>query len=185
MRLTLLLLLLASMSYAQEFKKFHVGLGVGYSSAQPSPNDPLRGAQGLLIYLKPSYHLNDNISAGFKLEYNLSSPAVASYGINGLYYFSNKNFRPFAGMGFGFYHPMLVGDTFYGYTSRLEETVLGFYPSIGFDWRHLTIAVEWNITPSSKSIINKPVSNISYNGYINSNYLSLKIGLSIGGGRKK
>jgi hypothetical protein len=66
----------------------------------------------------------------------------------------------------------------------LEETVLGFYPRAGFDLGHLTIAVEWNIISSSKSIINKPVSTISYDGFVNSNYLSLKIGLSIGGGRK-
>ncbi len=188
MRLTLLLIFLAAASHAQEFKKLRAGFGLGYSFAGPSLNN-INSEGSLLICFEPSYRIKDKISLGIRLEaigqVIGGGLNVASYGISGQYYFSNEKIRPFAGIGLGFYHPRLSGDTFYGYTSRLEETVLGFYPRTGFDLGHLTIAVEWNIISSSKSIINNPVSNISYEGYINSNYLSLKIGLSIGGGRKK
>ncbi len=188
MRLTLLLIFLAAAIHAQEFKKLRAGFGFGYSIVGPNLNSP-KSEGCLLISFEPSYRIKDRISIGVRLEAigQLIGGGlnVASYGINGQYYFSNEKFRPFAGIGLGLYHPRLSGDTFYGYTSRLEETVLGFYPRVGFDSGHLTIAVEWNIISSSKSIINKPVSNISYDGYINGNYLSLKIGLSIGGGRKK
>ncbi|MFM9837879.1 MAG: hypothetical protein ACKVOQ_06415 [Cyclobacteriaceae bacterium] len=185
--MTLLLFFLAAVSHAQEFKKLRAGFGFGYSMVGPNLNSP-KSEGSLLISFEPSYRIKDRISVSIRFEAigQLFGGGlnVASYGINGQYYFSNKKFRPFAGIGLGFYHPRLSGDTFYGYTSRLEETVLGFYPRAGFDLGQLTIAVEWNIISSSKSIINKPVSNISYDGFVNGNYLSLKIGLSIGGGRK-
>ena len=107
-----------------------------------------------------------------------------SYGINGQYYFSNKDFRPFVGIGLGFFHPILHSDPFYGYTSRLEETVIGFYPRLGFDYGHLSIAIDMNVVASSNAIISRPAFEPSFNGTLNSNYLSMKVGIVMGGGRK-
>jgi hypothetical protein len=190
MRLTTLLVFLATACYAQEFKKLRLGIGSGYTQGSSGYND--NSSNGMLLYLEPSYRINDRVSLGVRFESAFGSlfgfasgVTVASYGINGQYYFSNNNFRPFAGIGLGFYHPMLTGDAFYGYNSRLEETVLGFYPRAGFDWKHLSFTIDWNIASASKATIFPPRFQGSYDDYLSSNYLSLKLGITIGGGRKK
>ena len=60
-------------------------------------------------------------------------------------YLSNKNFRPFVGLGLSFYHTAIVEDAFYGYGSRNEQTVLGFYPRTGFDLGHFSLTIDWNV----------------------------------------
>jgi hypothetical protein len=154
MRLTLLLILLATVSHAQEFKKLKaaVGLGVGYK--------PSSGDFGMVIInFEPAYRVSDRTAVGVRIQ-NGFGPArsIFSYSAFGQHYFSNNHFRPLIGLGIG------------GYTySGLKEGNFGVYPRIGFDFRHLTFITDFDIV----------------GGAINSNFLTFKIGVSIGGGRKK
>lgn len=185
-----LLILVSSTLYSQEFKKFRAQFGFGEGSLDPTLNNANRGGLAL-IFFEPSYRTSDKISVGVRLEASgnlvYGSYSITSYGINGQFYFSKRNFRPFAGIGVGWFHPIMKSDIFYGYNSKLEESAIGVYPRVGFDYGHLIVLFEINITDTSAAIILPPyyVQLPPAKGYLNSNYLSLKIGISIGGGRKK
>jgi hypothetical protein len=153
MRLTLLLIFLAAVSHAQEFKKLKaaVGLGVGYK--------PSSGDFGMVILnFEPAYRVSDATAVGIRIQ-NAFAPghSIFSYSAFGQRYFSNNHFRPLVGLGIG------------GYSySGLNESGFGVYPRIGFDFRHLTFNTDFDIV----------------GGAINSNFLTFKIAVSIGGGRK-
>lgn len=188
MRLIILLLLVSFTIQAQDFRKVKVTVGFGYTSPKSNYNSSNGEIQNL-IFLEPAYRINKRLLVAIRLEHVGSvllsnGLSISSYGINGQYYFSDKIFRPFAGIGISQYHPILTGG-FYGYNSRLEETVLGFYPRLGFDYGHLSLMVEMNITNSSSAIISSPSTQTpATQGLLSSNYFSIKIGVSIGGGRK-
>lgn len=180
-----ILMLMAVAAVAQEYKPVRVGLGLGY--ANPSGS----GAKaGVLFYLEPGYRVSDQILANLRIEgavvargfadavgesVEVDVAAISSYTLNGQYYFSNNNFRPFAGLGFGMYS--LAGNSISidggdGDTEiELEaESKFGFYPRVGFDAGHFTLSLDYNIIPESDGIKN--------------NYLGIRIGGFIGGGRK-
>src|SRR5258708_5931271 len=105
-------LLVTSIGYAQDYKKFKVGLGLGYAGASGN------GASGGAIFtLEPAYRLQDNLSIGLRLESALITrgysetvtsasfdvAAIGSYTVNGQYYFGSGDFRPFAGLGLGLF----------------------------------------------------------------------------------
>ncbi len=163
-------------SYSQEFRKLRGSIAFGASD-------------GFIACLEPGYRISDKILAGIRIEGKafFATKETGSYGINGQYYISNKNFRPFVGLGLSLYHTGIVGDGFYGYSSRNEETVMGFYPRTGFDLGHFSLTIDWNVVANAKATIDPPISQggSSYTGYINGNYLSVKVGFFIGGGRKK
>src|SRR4051812_15597929 len=96
---------------AQEFRKFKVGIGTGF--VKPAGKG---SSGGILLYLEPAYRATDNFQVGLRFEsalvargsatdtnVDLKVAAVNSYTINGQYYFSNENFRPFVGIGTGLY----------------------------------------------------------------------------------
>jgi hypothetical protein len=154
MRFTLLLILLASISHAQEFKKLKagVGLGLGY---RPSSGD----FGMVIINFEPAYRVSDRTAVGIRIQngFGPGGQSLYSYAAFGQRYFSNDHFRPFVGLGIG------------GYThSGLEASGFGVYPRIGFDFRHLTFNTDFDIV----------------GGAINGNFLTFKIAVSIGGGRK-
>jgi hypothetical protein len=187
MRLALLLVFFVTNAFAQEFRKIRVEIGFGSAFNYPGYNYPRTTA--LLAYFDPSYRLNNKIRIGFKMEVALGGIVIGSYGPNFQYYFFNKAFRPFVGLGIGFYHPGLPsnGSTGTGPYSTDEETSFGFYPRVGFDWRHITLTVDYNIAATSKAKIHyngmDPMN--ATNGHLENNYLGLKLGVFIGGGRKK
>ena len=57
-----------------------------------------------------------------------------------------------------------------------SESKFGFYPRIGFDAGHFTIALEYNMIPATK------VEGID--GEFKNSYLGIRIGGFFGGGRK-
>src|SRR5829696_6387175 len=89
---------------AQEFKKFNVGVGLGYAM----PGGEGAGG-GVLFAVEPAYRVTDALAVGLRLEtavvvrglseavstYNASAAGIVSYTVNGKYYFSNAKFRPF------------------------------------------------------------------------------------------
>jgi hypothetical protein len=168
---------------AQEFKKFKVGLGAGYAMASG------KGAKGgALVYLEPAYRFTDVIQMGLRIEsaiiargfsedvgdISLDVAGLGSYTLNGQYYFSNNNFRPFLGAGFGIY--TLAGISMDVDGSGVEQELVassskfGFYPRAGFDAGHFTLSIDYNIVPETDGIKNS--------------YIGVRLGGFFGGGRK-
>lgn len=129
--------MLTSVVDAQDYEKFKLGLGVGYAGGRHPRSES--GGGGALLALEPAYRVSDNLAIGLRLEAaaygsggRLGWPiGIASITINGQYYFSAELFRPFVGAGFGSY---AVGG-------RVWE--FGFYPRLGFDLGHFTLALEY------------------------------------------
>ena len=175
---------------AQDYKKFRVGLGIGYAMASGE------GASGgILATLEPGYRIQDNILIGLRLEsavitrgfseivpegVNIDVAGIGSYTLNGQYYFNNNNFRPFIGLGLGLYSLAAIGVevNVEGETESAEvagESKFGFYPRIGFDAGHFTLAVDYNLIPATKPDIG--------NGEFKNSYFGIRAGFFIGGGK--
>ena len=184
--LFLLLIATGSVTNAQEFKKFKVGLGVGYASTGSE------GAMGgLLFYLEPAYRISDAISLGLRLEgalvlrgfsqsvstFELDAAVIRSYTINGQYYFSNNTFRPYAGFGLGIFSLTAIKSTDPNGTTAVvgtAESKFGVYPRVGFDLGHFNMSVDYNIIPKTEA----------FGGNFKNSYLGIRLGFSIGGGKK-
>lgn len=190
----------------QNFRKFRVGIGVGY--AKPSGSGSKGGG---LAYLEPSYRLGDAFSLGLRVEWaivasGLSGNAIdmepvdlstqASYTLNMQYYLGTNNFRPFLGVGLGLYNvsamktDVMVLDgidpTGQGQPQTHTESVslsdaqskLGFYPRLGFDLGHFTLSIDYNFIPKTKTTVSG--SDASFRN----SYLGVRLGANFGGGRK-
>ncbi|HVG15464.1 MAG TPA: outer membrane beta-barrel protein [Chitinophagaceae bacterium] len=180
---TLLFAFAALLSNAQEkiFKPFKVDIATGY--AIPSGKGSKAGA---VFAIEPKYAVNDNISLGLRLEAAVTArgyvsngqefsgdvKASASYLATGDYYFNTNKFRPFAGVGAGIYS---LASANFETTEEFNEDEIntgskfGFAPRAGFEYGHFRTAIEYNA--------------IGKTGNINNNYLSIKVGFFIGGGR--
>src|SRR5436305_1299925 len=104
--------LFAQKIWDREFKPFKIDVSAGYAMPQAS------GAKGgLLFAFEPKYaFLGDPLSFGLRLEAAVLTPVEDSTDISsqqsqanvsalltGDYYFSNNDFRPLIGGGFGLY----------------------------------------------------------------------------------
>ena len=188
MKFAFLILLCSTLCSAQEYKKLRIGIGSGYANVGQEYTGSKDGGQ-VLFYAEPSFQLNDQIRVGCRLE-GTYGKSIASYTLNGQYYWMKKSqsaLRPFVGLGIGFYHPFLSGDVYYGTTSHPEQTVFGFYPRVGFDYYHLSVLIDWNIGGYADATIYPPMNSQlpPFNGKLSPNYFSAKIGIQVGGGKKK
>jgi len=136
-------LMLTSVANAQDYDKFKLGLGAGYAGGKGAEGITTGG--GILLTLEPAYRVSDNLAIGLRLEgaaYGSSFSGwpggIASLTINGQYYFDAELFRPFVGAGLG------------GYLGS-DLSAFGFYPRLGFDWGHFTLAFEYNLIPGGSS----------------------------------
>jgi outer membrane protein W len=177
--------------HLREYKSFKVGLGLGY--AVPGKGNGSGG--GALLYLEPAYRACDEVSIGLRLESAIIVRGVqgvtdndvagdassnVSYTLNGQYYFNNNNVRPFIGAGGGLFSLAAVKfNSASGNTPGLDEvgaqTVFGFYPRVGIDAGHFNLTLDYNIVPPS---------SVPGGGQVKNNYLGIRAGLSLGGGRK-
>lgn len=167
----------------QHYDKFKLGLGAGYIFGKPagyhgytSDGDQFT-TSGFILTLEPAYRVRDNIAAGLRLEVEVypgdPAPAVlASVTINGQYYFTDEQFRPFVGVGLGIF------------ASKEKKTYnqnIGFYPRLGFDWGHFTLALEFNLIPGAASgydfVTNTTQKSSAY-------YLGVRVGGFFFGGKK-
>ncbi len=171
---------------AQEYKQFKVGLGLGYVLTEDT--------RGIAIYLEPAYRIEDHISVGFRIELAGRASGIddqdfevgfhSSYTLNGQYYFSNGDFRPLVGLGMGIYQTASFSSEATNFSEDLDiSPELGVYPRIGFDYGNLNVIIDYNFLPTSRGILISDPSNREVK--IKNSYLSLKLGISIGGGRKK
>ena len=167
---------------AQDFKKFSVGLGLGYAK----PGGEGAGG-GLLVALEPGYRVNDALQVGLRLEtaivarglsestagFDASAAGINSYTLNGKYYLGTSTFRPFVGAGFGLYSLAAIS---FGTAEAKSESKIGFYPRLGFDLGHFNITLDYNIVSPSKF----EGSNVE----TKNSYLGIRVGGFFGGGKK-
>lgn len=176
-------------AHAQEFKKFKVGVGLGYAMAGGE------GAKGgVLFAIEPAYRITDAIQVGLRWEtaalvrgfsepipdeVSLDIAAIGSFSLNGQYYFSNGSFRPFVGAGIGLYSLAAVkyddtdADNF---EIAASQNKVGFYPRVGFDAGHFSMSLDYNLIPATKAE--------EAGGDFKNSYLGIRIGAFFGGGRK-
>lgn len=169
-----------SLAYAQNYKPFKVDIGLGYAIPK-SEGSNIKG--GVVFSLEPHYRLSDALAVGLRLEgaalaySSLDSDGgeaeisvLTSYSLTGDYYFRDKGFRPFAGAGLGIYRSSslkLNEDTaINGETTIPASSDFGFFPRVGFEAGHFRFSTEYNFIKDG-------------------GYLSFKIGLFIGGGKRK
>jgi hypothetical protein len=188
--LFLLLVIGGPWARAQEYKKFRFGGGIGLIGVyNPLPS-------GFLLYAEPSYRLNDRLVLGLRVETMGQSTGrenigvMGSYTVNANFYFKQESPHFFAGLGAGVYTPNRGPLAYCSCENEpTNETVLGFYPRIGWEFRHTVLQVEYNIVQALprmgySNIPPLPMSNpVPY--IEKTSYLSVKFGFLIGGGRKK
>jgi hypothetical protein len=181
---TLFILCFCVSSLCQIYRRvtFGAGLGKGFS-----------GYYGPLLFLEPSYHLSDAWSIGARLEggigsYNRSLSLLGSYSLNGYYFISSQSFRPFVGIGAGFYAIETGTGSACDCTRDAARGLPGFYPSIGFSYNHLMVKVEYNIVAGGNVRVTgfyPGVPPATVPEFVKPDYLSMKVGVLIGGGRRK
>lgn len=188
--LTLALMVFTSVAFAQDYKAFKVGLGLGYAGAPD-------GEGGIAVYLEPAYRVSDEIAIGLRMETAVllkgvstdgttidsdgSASANGSFTLNGQYYLSNEKFRPFVGLGLGLYS--LASVEIAGDDGALSAgTEFGFYPRVGFDYGHLNLIFDYNFIPNTDGTID--INTNPQEVEIKNSYFTIKLGVSIGGGSK-
>ncbi len=177
-------LLLMQAASAQEtesyrvFKKFKVDVSLGYAIPAHSMGSGKKG--GLLFVIEPKYNVTDQVAVGLRME-GAAMARIAdegdkgdiklnySYLATGDYYFSNKRFRPFAGLGAGIYtagNITVDENTDADNLNIPRESRFGVLTRIGFEYGHLRMGAEYNILSDKAG------------------YFGFKIGVVIGGGKK-
>ena len=198
-RIIVLLAILGSSIYfvnAQDYKPFKFGIQLGLASAT-------EGGNGIAFSLEPGYRISDEIALNFRFESaatakNVTSnsgeiSATSSYTLNGVYYLSNEDFRPFVGAGLGWFLP---GSVEFNENNASETKVgidfsgvFGFYPKVGFDYKHFNFIVEYNLISDA---VGEYEQDIQVNGQtvtqkttieLKNSYLGVKFGFTIAGGR--
>jgi outer membrane protein X len=165
------------------FRPFKFDIALGYAIPGGS------GAKGgLIVAAEPKYAINDNITVGLRAEAAVMARAVqdpstgevtagevkasGSYLLTGDYYFNTNSFRPFAGLGAGIFTLAGGSADINGNTTVVAAAnKFGFTPRVGFEAGHFRTALEYNV--------------VGKTGTMNNNYLGIKIGFFIGGGRLK
>ncbi|CAA9500362.1 MAG: hypothetical protein AVDCRST_MAG96-1934 [uncultured Segetibacter sp.] len=163
------------------FKPFKVDIAIGY--ALPSGSGSKAGA---LVAIEPKYALNDNLTLGLRMETAITVQGAVvndeikegdvkgsgSYLATADYYFNTNRFRPFVGAGAGLYTNASADLTGEATTEEVEASrtrKFGFAPRVGFEFGHFRTAIEYNVAGKSATL--------------NNNYLGIKLGFFIGGGR--
>lgn len=184
-------LFLTSLSVAaQEFKPFKVNASLGYTRMVGKEL-----SNGFLAALEPKYGIGDYFDLGFRIELAGANrilllngqsqkselKAFGSYLLTGNVYLTRSNFRPYIGVGAGYYN--YAGNTYDMETDteeyRLEASgKFGTMLRVGFKAGHWVVAGEYNlVAPSEYEIRGQTIKG-------KNSYLAVKLGFDIGGGRK-
>jgi hypothetical protein len=182
--ISFLLIVMASAVCAQSNKPWSIRTALGI----PLPSSYHGGA---VFQLDPTYRLNYDIAVGLRLEAMSGSLAgqsivtMQTVGLNAHRYFLIGSFNTFVGAGAGMYFPKLLSGGKCACTYGTQSSVAGFYPRIGFDRNHLIFAIEYNFIATSQMQVYDQILAASSTENFNPSYLSVKVGLSIGGGTRK
>ncbi len=169
-----LLSLLVSSFYgnAQKFTQPHAYVGAGLS---------LTGAN---VGVEAGYRITDLVAVSLKGEYSLLVLDAKNFnegdlgiitsctGNIRLYWDRDSSHRKYVGFGVGLYQ-MQFGKT--------TQSKMGFYPRFGVDNNHFNLNIDFNIVPMidyGPVDVQWEVMNVG-----NSNHLTVRIGLMIGGGK--
>jgi outer membrane protein W len=178
---------------AQEFKKFRVGIGAGYAK----PGGEGSGG-GVMWALEPGYRVTDQILANLRIEgaavirgtadatsASLEVAGIRSYTLNGQYFFSTNDFRPFVGVGVGMFSlaAAKIEATSSGSAGEAAaaETKFGFYPRLGFDFKHFNITIDYNFIPPTEATVTNGTTTVDTE--FKNSYIGFRIGGYFGGGR--
>lgn len=162
----------------QTFKPFKVDIALGY--AVPSGSGSKGGA---LFAIEPKYALNDNLTVGLRLEAAATAQGTvvngemdqgnvkvsSSYLATADYFFNTNRFRPFVGAGAGIYSNASANLGAQSSEDVKSGSKFGFAPRAGFEIGHFRTALEYNVAGKTATV--------------NHNYLGIKLGFFIGGGR--
>ena len=146
---------------AQQATIFKIGLGAGVSFSDGNVDSD--GA-GLFYTIEPGIsvtkYLDINLrfeDAATQIDGELFSTDIESYTINGQYYFSEGDFRPYVSTGFGLYK----SESYYSGSN----VKFGLYPGVGFNYECLTLNLNYNYIPKATRPVNAT-----------DNYFSIRIG---------
>jgi len=181
---------------SHNFKPFRVDV----MTAWAVPQGP--GAKGGVAFsLEPRYSIIDKISVGLRMEAALTArgwtsadgssasadiAASGSYLATSDYYYTNKFFRAFSGVGTGIY---TLASASVGASSQNGTLSLGGGSKFGgmvrsgFELSHFRFAVEYNLIGKTTQTVADGSGGTTTVSAKNS-YTAIKIGFFIGGGRQ-
>ena len=180
---------------AVNLKPFKVDLSVGY--AIPG-GEGTKG--GIVLAVEPKYAVIPNLAIGLRMEgaiiakfsgydedgnaMNTKVKAAGSYLATGDYYFTNNYaLRPFAGVGAGIFS--LAGIEVNSSSENISGgSKFGGMVRGGIEAGHFRIGLEYNIVPKTTFEGYDSNGNFVTGLTSSNNYMGIKIGACIGGGRK-
>jgi len=180
---------------AVNLKPFKVDLSVGY--AIPG-GEGTKG--GIVLAVEPKYAVIPNLAIGLRMEgaiiakfsgydedgnaMNTKVKAAGSYLATGDYYFTNNYaLRPFAGVGAGIFS--LAGIEVNSSSENISGgSKFGGMVRGGIEAGHFRIGLEYNIVPKTTFEGYDSNGNFVTGLTSSNNYMGIKIGAVIGGGRK-
>ena len=182
---------------SHNFKPFRVDVMLGYAI----PSGP--GAKGgVAVSLEPKYSIIDKVSVGLRMEAAITArgyvksdgsavsadvKASGSYLFTGDYYYTNKFFRPFSGVGTGIFSlasASVSATAQNGTASASGGTKFGGMVRSGFDLGHFRFVAEYNLIGKSTQIVTDDQGVPTGTAQIKNSYASIKLGFFFGGGRK-
>ena len=188
---------LTSTTFAQEQKKFKVGIDLGTAIG--------RDGIGGTIAIEPRYRINNNMSVGIKLglgvltqKFRINSEFIdplhskdldvnvnRSYmGTFNYHFNTNRKFSPYLGGGLGYFQldgsENRVIEEGNNYTSKsYSAREFGTMLRGGFERGKFRMGVEYYIVPKTDLTLN----GVQMKGTTNT-FFNIHVGYSIGGGRK-
>ncbi len=164
-------------------KSFKVDLGAGLSSLGSQGN-------GSLLYLEPSYTFRAKYKVGIRFEHEGSSmKTIESKSISFDYFLYNyRQLGLFAGSGISDFNVTEsggCGGAAPGIVTMRSTKRTGAFIRTGLEILHFRLSIEYNIVPSSYvtavAVGGESLGTVVYKN----NYISFKMGVMIGGGKKK
>ena len=180
---------------AVNLKPFKVDLSIGY--AIPG-GEGTKG--GIVLAVEPKYAVIPNLAVGLRMEgaiiakfsgydengnaMNTKVKAAGSYLATGDYYFTNNYaLRPFAGAGAGIFS--LAGIEVNSSSENISGgSKFGGMVRGGIEAGHFRLGLEYNIVPKTTFEGYDSDGNYVTGLTSSNNYMGIKIGAFIGGGRK-
>ena len=147
-------------------------------------------SDGFLVYIEPSYTFAGRFKTGIRLEEAvLNMKNIASTALTfDYYYVSHSGLRLFAGGGYSRYNTSASGGCDPGPTTthfiRSTKSAGGLV-RIGIEFNHLRLGMEYNMVPSTYFTASGSGDQTGTMVVYKNNYFALKIGISVGGSKKK
>lgn len=154
---------------------------------------------GLLLNIEPKIKVSENIVIGFRFAVALNTEKIKNNNSsqffieeqndNGVisfmpaldYYLNEDNFRPYIGLGIGYYAMSYIDVSRRNGSSKVLKGNLkdkaGVLLRCGFEYRNTRVGLEYNFIP--KADIELPDGQII--GTVDTSYLGITIGFVIGG----